>query len=408
MAKLAGTDRNRRAGETLTTQEVQAAYLAHYDMGPGYPQLPVPAEIFSLYERFAAQSLMFPPEWTPSRQETLDMRLTAAVQSFLSVPSSQHTSVCPTFSGSVALDRAIAAASMLVSSDNQAETHVVATTPSIDIMRLFLEERRHLKVHFVESRIGGVWGLESTAIVAVINKIVHLDDSANVIVVLSSPENPTGLWWNRAQLSDIANRVGELRGVLIVDHAFLAAGVQPCDSIPAIWSIRDIGCDWIGLWDSGKTFGLNEDKLGFLICGCERTAEVVRACLSITQFGVARRHKIFFAELLEWAARNNYAEMLRQVCAINLAAAETITNSTRLQLILPPAGSNALLRLPLEDGDEFARLRLLEFGVGVVSGRVFFHTDWKETDLIRVALARNPPVFRRGFELLTEVLERVM
>src|ERR1035437_9238551 len=102
---------------TLTEQEIQAAYLAQFDLGRGYPQLTLPRYIHELYDdtAIAAEALEVLPAWTKERQMLLDRKLEAATREFLSIDPASYHSIWFTFSGSIALDRAIAAATLVVS-----------------------------------------------------------------------------------------------------------------------------------------------------------------------------------------------------------------------------------------------------------------------------------------------------
>src|SRR5204863_7106101 len=84
-------------------------------------------------------------------------------------------------------------------------------------------------------------------------------------ILLTSPENPTGAFWNSDDLRAIARACEDHGYSLVVDHCFYLAGVHE-ELLPAVWQFADVIEHWIGIWDTGKTFGLNGEKLGFLIC----------------------------------------------------------------------------------------------------------------------------------------------
>ena len=391
---------------TLTEQEIQAAYLAYYDLGPGYPQLPAPEYITSLYidDTIEAVSLKFPPEWSPSRQLAVDRELEEALQQFLPLSPGSFDSIQVTFSGSIALDRALAAASVIVSPDRKDHVSVITTSPCIDIMKLFLEERRYIDQEFVESRASDPWGLSPDAVTDRIRKLGK-DSGHGVIVLLSSPENPTGQHWRPAELQSIAAECAAAGAVLIVDHSFLTAGVHPPGMVIPVWEALDVGSNWIATWDTGKTFGLNEDKLGFLISGSQEASIAVKKALGIVQFGVARRQKMFFAEVFRRANNYDHTGNLRDICRSNMLTMKEYVSRSAMEAVLPEAGSLALLRLPAANSDERVRRYLLERGVGVVAGNVFFHTDWSRNDLLRVALARDPVHFAKGIDRLISELK---
>jgi aspartate/methionine/tyrosine aminotransferase len=391
---------------TLTDQEIQASHLAHFDLGPGYPQLPVPEYVADLYldDTIETLSLKFAPAWTPEKQAFVDAELAEAVRRFLHIPSSVGP-IHATFSGSVALDRAFTAAIQLQSRSRMTRIQVITTSPSIDIMRLFLEERRSVDIHFVESRASDPWGLDSGAVLARLHSLTpQRGRRRGVIVLLTSPENPTGQCWSEDDLRDISAECARVGATLIVDHSFLQTGVQPPGYVAPIWNVTPDAHDWIATWDTGKTFGLNEDKLGFLVCGSERTETAVRRSLGVLQFGVSRRQKLFFTELLRRAYFFDYLPELREICRANLKFARQTAPGAPILPIAPNAGSLLLLQLTRQMDDEKVRGRLLSRGIGVVAGNVFFHGTWRPRNLIRIALARDPAYFRQSFEALLQEL----
>lgn len=143
------------ADATLTLQELEAAYLATYDLGPGYPQIPVPDYIRALYldDSIEDLSLKFAPFWTPRKQRMVDEDLQSAFERLLRVERHQHAGVRVTFSGSIALDRALTACTRYCATRETGPMHadVVTTSPCIDIMRLFLTEKAYVNSAFVES-----------------------------------------------------------------------------------------------------------------------------------------------------------------------------------------------------------------------------------------------------------------
>ena len=401
---------NGEADVTLTVQELQAAYLAHFDLGPGYPQVEVPDYVRRLYmdDTIEDLSLRFAPLWSPEKQYLVDADLDAAVRAFLRIPADAGGLIRVTFSGSVALDRVLAAV-LRMTRRSQAETlNVVTTTPCIDIMRLFLEERRAIIPHFVHSRRGGLLGrLDLDPIIENVRQLRKNAPDAAVAVLLSSPENPTGATWTAEELKTLAVACAEFRAFLILDHCFAVAGVHDSTRLTRIWDLDldDLPCDWVAVWDTGKTFGLNEDKLGFILSGTEEVQTAVDESIAVLQFGVARRQKMFFSELLRRAFFYGHIDELRQMCRTNLATATELAGD---KFTVRPITAGSLLLLDITGlalTDEELRVRLLHNGIGVVAGNVFFHTeDWKPRCYVRVALARRPDYFAEAMSRLLSVL----
>jgi bifunctional pyridoxal-dependent enzyme with beta-cystathionase and maltose regulon repressor activities len=396
-----------REDVTLTLQELQAAHHARYDLGPGYPQLPVPDYIQRLYrdDTIEALSLLFAPQWSPVEQEHVDADLEQAVRRFLEIPGSVETPVRATFSGSVALDRVVAGIARYGSSaSTRRNVDFITTTPCIDVVPLFLSERGNVRANFVASRRDGLTGaLDVRAVNAAIEFCAKKRDS-RLAVVLSSPENPTGAVWSEEDLASIANTCKDGNAILVVDHCFAVAGVHSPTELPRIWNLEGDDLDWIAVWDTGKTFGLNEDKLGFVVASNHEMLDLVDSAITVTQFGVARRQKLFFGELLSRAVYFRHTEALRETCRANLALA--LERAPSMVTSPPAAGSLLMLDLTtLGLTDQDARRQLLRAGVGVIAGSAFFHTEWRPTNFIRVALAREPSYFEAGFDHLLTTLK---
>jgi hypothetical protein len=399
-----------KAHKTLTDHEAEAADFTIFDLASGYPRVPIPDYVRDLYmsQAISGKSLEFSPIWTPSDQRDSDEQLESSLAVMLDLRHGTYRFLGVTFSGSIALDRALTAAIAMATeravTTEPSRIHVITTSPSIDIIKLLLLERRLLSIHMIESRLRQLGGLDTGGVLAKLEEIGRQAPSARPVVVLTSPENPTGEVWTARALTTIAEACGRRGGVLIVDHSFLKAGVHDPADVPAVWNVLPPDADWIALWDTGKTFGLNEDKLGFLICS-DRAAQHVRESLNVIQFDVSRRMKLFFAELLREAARHDYVRHLRDICRLNLDTAQRLCRGGAK---IRPTAAGSLTTLMLDSSrfsDQKVQQHLLGKGIGVVIGRVFFHTAWCPPNLLRVALAREPDYFAEGFRLAVEEIE---
>lgn len=389
---------------TLTYQEVEAAYLARYDLGPAYPQLIAPPYLSDVYtdRNISDLALRIAPDWTPGKQRRLNDDLVRQLVDMLGLPLDARVS--PTFSGSVALDRALATASRLAVARGFRRLHVVTTTPSIDILRLFLLERSGIETSFVESKDGAALGaLDCEAVLERVREGASTFADAMPVALLCSPENPSGRTWSSRELSMILEETTQHGGIAILDHCFALAGVQP-DRSACIWD-TPTRSGWIGIWDTGKTFGLNGDKLGFLITTDSEIQEHAQAAISLLQFDVPRRQKIFFKTYLELGVFNDEVDRLRSACISNLKVLRDRVKQTPITVRSVHSGSVALIDIhELGFDDEIARTLLLKQGVGVISGQVFFHTSWKPTRFLRVALARERPYFERCADRMVSTL----
>lgn len=394
-------------GATLTEQELEATYRTSNDLGPGYPQLEIPEWIRDLYLSvdIGTLALKIPPVWNPENQQTADTSLRNAVADFLQIGGMYRESIRCTFTGSVALNRALTAVINLARSRNAGGVDVITTSPSIDIMRLFLSEHVEVSQHYIENRQSpDSFDLDVDKVVSKICGSAKCQNQRLKLVLLTSPENPTGYFWRNDQLSIISDACARTNSVLLLDHCFLLAGIHDTP-IPRIWEIAPEMLDWIAVWDTGKTFGFNEDKLGFICTGGPTIGKHLDQALKVIQFGVARRLKIFFTELLRNPLAAAYVGDLRAKCRQNLEYVNSNISGGSIRIIAPPAGSLVLLDCSsLGHTDEELRRFLLENDIGVIAGRVFFHGNSSHYQYLRIALAREPDHFRRAFDRLLEVI----
>jgi aspartate/methionine/tyrosine aminotransferase len=222
-------------------------------------------------------------------------------------------------------------------------------------------------------------------------------------VLLTSPENPTGQFWTAEDLGSIAN-LCQARGFpLVVDHCFYLAGVHDV-TLPSVWQVGDLIDCWIGIWDTGKTFGLNGEKLGFLLCSDSMAGHVDDA-LRVLQFDTSRRQRLFFTEVMRVAPYFDYLINLRRTCQDNLDALVALSSAHDIVCLRPPAGSLALLDIAsLGIADREFQAALLEAGVGLVTGSSFFHGPTTRDTLMRVALARERSTFDQALEVINDLL----
>lgn len=88
------------------------------------------------------------------------------------------------------------------------------------------------------------------------------DLSANDVLVIINPNNPTGKLFNRADILQYQQAIKEHKGLLIVDEAFI--DVMPIEQSIAPYANNE---HTIVLRSFGKFFGLAGIRIGFLISG---------------------------------------------------------------------------------------------------------------------------------------------
>ncbi|WIG58327.1 MAG: hypothetical protein OJF49_001072 [Ktedonobacterales bacterium] len=389
---------------TLTSQ-LKSASLAHYDLGSGYAQIMVPDYILDAYSDAGWLDTFNGQVGHSDLGHDASQRLDEAVRSFLGMRGdSSDWKVFSTYSGSIALDRALTGMINLLKSRGRKVVQVVTTSPCIDIMGLLLAEHSHVRAHYVRSNRGQALGeLDAQALVDRLAWLRQAFPDDGRLVLLASPENPTGFLWDSDALHFVARACAEHDAPLLVDHSFLLAGVH--QDIPArVWDAADDSNLWVGLWDTGKTIGLAGDKLGFIITSNDEVSRYVEEALAVTQFDISVRQKMTFSRILEVARDREYVDVLRRLCRENLQTLELALMGTGIEVRSPLAGSLVVLTLPEGYRDEHARLRLLDADVGVVAGSVFFHDTWIMRNMLRLALARDVDYFGGAVEIMAQVL----
>ncbi|MDT0115914.1 aminotransferase class I/II-fold pyridoxal phosphate-dependent enzyme [Microbacterium sp. PRF11] len=153
-------------------------------------------------------------------------------------------------------------------------------------------------------------------------------------------------------------------------------------------------------WDTGKTFGLNEDKLGFIVCSPDLRDRLAHR-LKILQFDVSRRLKVLFREILRRAKSDGYPNYLSERARANVEIAEAVLVGTGLQPLIPDAGSFLLLDTVghRASASALAAALLQTKSLGVIRIDSFFtpqppalHAD----RYIRLAMAREPSVIEEA------------
>jgi len=350
----------------LTEIERQIAYSGRLDLGAGYPIGLAPDWVWSL-EPCGRSSLV------PGQLEE-------AAQFALALPSSQ-ASLLSTFTGSIALQRAMIAANNL-QSENFSSVRVLTTDPCIDIILGMAREITGTSA--VRVKIGLQSKFSDKDCSAVCSEIESLsDESVGLIVVITSPENPTGAYWSRSQLKEIAEKCKFTNSILIVDHCFLMAGIHGESDVCAIWDVVDLDASIIGIWDTGKILHLDGSKVGFLIAKNATIVRELEDALSIIQFGVADYTSTWFSRILIDPRFPDLIRDLRRVSRQNQALLRSWAQSQEISIHNAEGGAFEVIKLGNSRGGN----------VGTVPFSVFTSESFEANGWQRVALARQTDVF---------------
>lgn len=381
---------------TLTEQQIEGRKYAFYDLATGYPALPLDQELADVVTVWTRRSLdsgahVGARQWD---DPDVEMLLKEAVGSLLNMDRNISRRIKTTFSGSVAVDRVFAAARAMAAASSRSGITAIIAEPSVDLFRLLLRDRLDAKIVAIQTGAApSVGASHGDLLVDALQAEANASRERQVLVVLDSPANPSGVVADAGQLLRLATECGRVGALLVVDHCFVLAGVHAPARLPTVFDVPAETCDWVGIWDTGKTIDLNGDKLGFIVPGNDRVERAVDVSLSMIQASAARRSLIVFAQLLGHPRLKEHIARLGHACRSNLNELRVRTPTLDL-LATPDAGTFACVRRAEhgQSGDEL-RERWLAAGVSTVSGRTFFSSPGHDNLFVRIALARTPSYF---------------
>lgn len=394
--------------ETLTEQELLSDRYAEYDVSAGYPKLSIPEFIKNIYKNSIKflDDENYHKKYIEKSNYNYSKALEISIKNFFKI-SLQNTSISinTTFSGSIAIDRTVAALLMKSKRASNKGLIAITTTPSIDVVKHVLDEHSDIKKHYIKSNAENIIGfIDTKYLISCIREIRKNNAISAICLILSSPENPTGTVFTRDELFSIALTCKEINATLVVDHCFAVAGVHDRHKLTKIWDLINAPCEWIAIWDTDKTFPLEEDKLGFVIASNEDLRREIKNSIGVLQFDVSKRLKILFEKIFNNEKLDNYLNNFQLNCIQNMQILNDQKNE--FKPIQTTAGSVALLDMShLNISDEEIFRRLLKSKIGVTSASSFFHTsEWSPNFYIRVALAREVEYFSKTIEKINFIL----
>ncbi|MDP9421083.1 MAG: pyridoxal phosphate-dependent aminotransferase [Actinomycetota bacterium] len=382
----------------LTDHGLAIARSAEIDLGLGYPQVALPAWLREVLATGVDPDLAYS---VPSKlsQAACDGELLEAACRCLRIDQRHAANGFVTFSGSVALDR------VLVSQLGGGGS-VVTTTPGVDMVTAMLSEHAGVEPVYVPAEAPG-FDLDVDALAASLRADTRC-------IVLSNPDNPSGNVVAAQQLEALVALALEHGVTLVLDQCF--ALVDPAGiGVPVLADVAPPGLRWVMLWDTGKTFGLNHEKLGFAFCSPEVRSSVGER-VNVLQSDVSRRQKLLFRAILDAADANRWFDHLSELVATNLEVVRQACVDLPLVASSPDAGSLVLLDVTPAGltAPVFADMLLADKGVGVIDASDFFHPLAPSGALqpghdhfVRVALARDPELVRSAMDKMAELCDEL-
>jgi ribosomal protein S18 acetylase RimI-like enzyme len=390
---------------TLTGEQNEGKITGAIDLNSGYAQISLPKKLIACVIDGTRAAMFEEGDYNVAK-----VLLQNAVGALLRLPHTLHGQVRSTFSGSIALDRVFAAVRKHAQSRRSPKTGLTAILPepSIDLWQLLLRERFSREQH-LDVQIKGVRPQESVGggrvdqLIEELETQVRRTPNRQMLVILDSPSNPLGLVTSAEDLERLAAACGRVGAVLVVDHCFLLAGLHAPKALPSVFDISGEICDWVGIWDTGKSIALAGDKAGFIVPGNPSIAAVIDDALSVIQPDTytARRSIEVFSRLLGSPDLACYLKFAGDLCRGNLDYLLSCVRSD-WTIKIPEAGTFACVYFEKSDmGSDQIRKIWLDAGVNAAASRTFFRSNPNEgIPFLRVSLLREREFFKTAIDRL--------
>jgi aspartate/methionine/tyrosine aminotransferase len=356
-------------GSPLTDLQDRYSITPHIvDLAEGYPRFASFTEQWQRFKRFA----YIADEGVTSRDNVV-AKLKNTVGSLLCIPTDVEIEV--TFSGSIALERAIAA---LVPEDRE----TIVTVPGFDAINSFVERTSHRTPTYLELN-------PFLPRATIIDKLLEAIDGSVGAVVLVSPNNPSGVTLSPSELARVADACKTVDAILILDHCFLLIRPPECEA-GTVFDLRN-RCRWAGLWDSSKTVELVGEKFGLITSSADEAARI-RAALSEIQLELPLGSLAVMDSALSEFRDGQGLLCLNELVRQNYLRLEETCRLIGLGINNPDAGSFALIELDKSDeisSDTMADNLFRKHAIAVIPSRVLYPEGWApETEFLRISLAR--------------------
>ena len=385
----------------LTNEQKEGRRHAVFDLATGYPSFDVPNSLEVMLATWSRESINKGAlaNSGPWRYADYSVLLADAISSSLKIDRQFHSFLQVTFSGSIAVQRAIVACQELAQEKSRKRCRFVIIEPSVDFYRSLLNEMGIPFVSVVRKseEQSGAWLRDSHN--AMMELATKFPDEL-IVLLTDSPSNPQGFMVSEEELRELANSINAVGGILIADHCFALAGIHDEQVSAFTFRLTDLSCPWIAIWDTGKTFDLNGDKIAVIIASNDQINEAIEFSLETIQVVPSQRSTIFFSQFLSHpAARDMRLDLQANVTENLHCLHETLTE---FSVSRPQGGTFATINVVDTGLSAFqVRSELLQRGIAVSSGSSFYSDLKLGNEIIRIALARPVEVFRESMARLS-------
>ncbi len=222
-------------------------------------------------------------------------------------------------------------------------------------------------------------------------------------IVLVNPNNPTGSYVKRGELSALAGLCARRGIALISDEVFADyALAEDADRVATLAGVEE--CLAFCMSGLSKVAGLPQMKLGWLVvsgpAGLRAEAWEKLEWIADTYLSVSTPVQCAAARLL--AAGETVQRQIRQRASDNLAFARGAVAGSPANILAVEGGWYITLQVPRIHSEEEWTLQLLERADVLVQPGFFY--DFESEAYLVVSLLAAPEIFRAGLARLVELL----
>ncbi len=271
---------------------------------------------------------------------------------------------------------------------------VLVPRPSYPLFE-FLAAMENVTVRPYSLVYHGTWGIDLPGVEAAIGPRTRA-------IVLVNPNNPTGSYVKRSELSELV-RMCRARGIALVsDEVFSDYALTGDPSrVATLAGVEE--CLAFSMSGLSKVAGLPQMKLGWIVASgppAERREAIEKLeWIADTYLSVGTPVQCAAARLL--AAGEAVQRQIRERTAHHLAFVRNMLAGSPANLLHVEGGWYAVLQVPRIRGEEEWALDLLERGVLVQPG--FFY-DFESEAYLVVSLLTEPAIFQEGMARLRDAL----
>ena len=233
-----------------------------------------------------------------------------------------------------------------------------------------------------------------------LNELRRLATAGTRMIVINSPNNPTGAMLSDADLREIYALGEEVDAWVLSDEAYRWLDL-PGQS-PLAPPMRDIGPRAISTGTFSKPFGLPGLRTGWLVA----PEEIVRRCWGLRDYVSLSPGKLNDAlAVIAFEHRDQIIARTREIVAENLPVADRwfAENADIVSWTPPRGGLLALMRYELDIPSlELANRLAEDFGVMLAPGSAFGYEGH-----LRIGIGNSPEVFAEGLRQTARCLREL-